>query len=503
MPSPLLDRLAALAVSDRPAIVAADATLSHRELAQRADVLARHLLADHGRPSLDGARVALLALPSAAWLIGFVAVLRAGGVVVPLAPSHPELELRHVLRLAAPVAFLADATHHDRAVMLAAAPVITLADTLTEPVANIEHDLTLPGRDARDGGLLLTTSGTTGKPKGALLTHANLATQTRLIGEAWGMTDQDRLLHALPLHHMHGVVIALLTAFLAGGSVALRPRFDASEIWETMADVTVWMGVPTMVHRLLEAYDRADAATQARWARSARQLRLAVSGSAALPVTLAERWRAIAEQIPLERFGMTELGVALSNPLRGPRKAGFVGPALPGVSVQEVDERGEAVKPGEPGEIQVRGGTVFAGYLGDEEATERAFRDGWFLTGDTATVDDEGAVKILGRTSVDILKSGGYKLSALEIEEALREHPAVADAAVVGVPDETWGQRVEAAVVLHAGASTTPDELTRFCRERLAPYKVPRRVVVMAELPRNLMGKVVKAAVERALADHP
>ncbi|RYE93227.1 MAG: long-chain fatty acid--CoA ligase, partial [Myxococcales bacterium] len=357
------------------------------------------------------------------------------------------------------------------------------------------------GREAGDGALLLATSGTTGKPKGALLTHANLATQARLIGAAWGLSEPDRLLHALPLHHMHGVVIALLSTLLAGGCVELRPRFDAVEVWDGLARSTVWMGVPTMVHKLLEAHDRADAATRARWAASARALRLAVSGSAALPVTLAARWSSIAGQIPLERFGMTEVGVALSNPLDGPRQAGFVGPALPGVDVRVVDESGRAVAPGEPGEIQVRGATVFAGYLDNPGATERAFRDGWFLTGDTATVDAGGAVKILGRTSVDILKSGGYKLSALEIEETLREHPAVAEAAVVGLPDETWGQRVEGAVVLREPMTqpVTVDDLTRFCRERLAPYKVPRRLVVMSDLPRNLLGKVLKAELAERL----
>lgn len=495
--SPLLLRLADLAALDAPALEAADGACSHRQLAARSAAVARSLLS--GRASLDGARVALLAAPSIAWVAGFLGVIRAGGVVVPLAPSHPEAELRYIASDAAPEAILLDAAHAGRAALFAPSRPVSL----DEPGDGVYPEV--PDMRATDDALMLYTSGTTGKPKGARLTHGNLEAQARLIASAWGITASDRLLHALPLHHMHGVVIALLTTLLAGGSATLLPRFDAAAVWDGLAGATVWMAVPTMAHKLLETHDQADDERRARWTAAARGLRLATSGSAALPATLAARWSAVAGAIPLERFGMTEVGVALSNPLRGERRPGSVGLPLPGVEVRVVDESGRDVAPGEPGEIVVRGPTVFAGYHGREDATRASFRDGWFLTGDTATVEAGGYVKILGRTSVDILKSGGYKLSALEIEEALREHPAVAEVAVVGLPDEVWGERVAAVVVVRGGLTqgVTADELRSFCRERLAPYKAPREVFFVDELPRNALGKVLKPELLRRLRGQP
>ncbi len=492
-PSPWLNRRRQLGASERPAIVAEDGLLTHRDLALRSAAVAAALLG--GRSSLWGAAVALLARPSGAWAAGFLGIIEAGGIAVPLSPLHTDRELLYILQDAGVEVLLADEAHRER------------ADALGVRILALE-ELRGAGADpapsaAGDGALMLYTSGTTGKPKGAILTHSNLEAQTRLLGEAWGMGEADRLLHALPLHHMHGVVIALLTVLQAGGSAELLPRFEADRVWEGLGRSTVWMGVPTMYHRLLDAFAQAPEEVKRRWEEAARGLRLATSGSAALPATLALRWEEIAGTIPLERFGMTELGVALSNPLVGPRKVGSVGRPLPGVEVRVVNEEGAGVEPGEAGEIVVRGATVFAGYWRREEATREAFREGWFRTGDTATVDEEGYVRILGRTSVDILKSGGYKLSALEIEEALREHPGVGEVAVVGLPDEAWGQRVVAVVVPSAGMTrpVTEEEVRAFCRGRLAPYKVPRRVILAEELPRNAMGKVVKQAlVERLRA---
>jgi malonyl-CoA/methylmalonyl-CoA synthetase len=221
-----------------------------------------------------------------------------------------------------------------------------------------------------------------------------------------------------------------------------------------------------------------------------------VSGSAALPVSTLERWRAITGDVLLERYGMTEIGMALSNPLRGDRVAGTVGTPLPGVEVRLVGEDGAVVGEGQQGEIEVRGPGVFKEYWKQPAATCAAFRDSWFRTGDLAVVED-GRYRILGRSSVDIIKTGGYKISALEIEECLRQHPAVADCAVVGLADAEWGQRVAAAVALHPGATAAPEALQAWARERLAPYKVPREVRLVGALPRNAMGKVFKPDVAR------
>jgi malonyl-CoA/methylmalonyl-CoA synthetase len=329
---------------------------------------------------------------------------------------------------------------------------------------------------AGDTALLLYTSGTTGRPKGARITHANLEAQTALLGDVWQLSPDDRLLHALPLHHLHGLVVSLLSVLLAGGRARMLPRFDAGRVAEALGEATVWMGVPTMYHRLRERGGALPAA----------HLRLATSGSAALPAPLATWWQGVAGAIPLERYGMTEIGVALSNPLDpAGRRIGHVGGPLPGVEVRLDGD-----------ELLVRGPTVFAGY--HERPGDPFEAGGWFRTGDVARRADDGAFRLLGRTSVDILKSGGEKLSALHVEEALRAHPAVADVAVIGLPDERWGDRVVAAVEPRGPVGT--DELRAHARARLAPHEVPREIVLVDELPRNALGKVVKPELARRLS---
>jgi malonyl-CoA/methylmalonyl-CoA synthetase len=253
--------------------------------------------------------------------------------------------------------------------------------------------------------------------------------------------------------------------------------------------------VPTMYSKLLAAWHDADEDARRTWSAGARRLRLMVSGSAALPVSVLERWREATGHTLLERYGMTEIGMALSNPLDGERRPGTVGEPLPGVEVRLVDEAGREVGPGLPGEIEVRGASVFLEYWQRPDATREAFRDGWFRTGDVAVVEG-GRYRILGRLSADIIKTGGYKVSALEIEEVLREHPAVLDCAVVGVPDETWGERVAVAVVARAGRAPGTEDLRAWASSRLSAHKLPTRVALVAELPRNAMGKVEKGRVK-------
>jgi malonyl-CoA/methylmalonyl-CoA synthetase len=336
---------------------------------------------------------------------------------------------------------------------------------------------------------MLYTSGTTGRPKGAILTHENLTVQMALLREAWGWSLNDTLLHCLPLHHMHGLVIAWLTA-LGGGAATHMLPFDAASVWNAMATSTVFMAVPTIYAKLFAAYDAAEPATQARWRAHAAHLRLATSGSAALPVTVGTRWQELSGRYPLERFGMTEIGVGLTNPLDGVRLPGHVGLPLPTVEVRVLDDAGEHA---DQGELWVRGPSVFPGYHDRPEETAKSFDDGWFRTGDTVTRDPKtGYFRILGRTSVDILKSGGYKLSALEIEEALREHGAVLEASVVGKPHDVWGDEVIACLVARPGVSIDEADVRAFMRARLAPYMVPKRFLVFDELPKNALGKVVK-----------
>ena len=262
--------------------------------------------------------------------------------------------------------------------------------------------------------------------------------------------------------------------------------------------LTLFMAVPTIYVKLIDAWEKASAAERERMSEGCRRMRLMVSGSAALPVPVLERWKEISGHILLERYGMTEIGMCLSNPLHGKRFPGFVGTPLPGVEARLTDETGAPVEPGTPGEIVVRGRTVFLEYWKRPAETRKAFRDGWFLTGDVA-VQENGIYRILGRSSVDIIKTGGYKVSALEIEETLLSHPDIKECAVVGIPDPAWGERVVAALVMREGASLNPDALRAWGKERLAPYKVPKDALEFQELPRNAMGKVSKPDLKKII----
>jgi malonyl-CoA/methylmalonyl-CoA synthetase len=484
--SPLLARWLAGA-SSPSAIHDAHGAATYDALVRSSQQVAARLLV--GSASLEGERVAILAPPGRDFVAAFFGVLLAGGAVVVLSPLHPNAETAYFLEDAGVQRVLVHASlaHHLPGDVRGS---LDLAEVLAGDEA---ADVALPTVHADTPALQLYTSGTTARPKGAVISHRNLATQQDLLREAWGFGASDTLLHTLPLHHMHGLAIALLTALGASASVRMLP-FDARATWDAMSDATVFMAVPTMYAKLFGAFDAASPEEQARWTRAARNLRLATSGSAALPVTLAERWRALTGVIPLERFGMTEVGVAISNPLVGERRAGTVGSPLPTVETRIVGEHREDV---ETGELWLRGPSIFLGYHQQPDATAAAFCDGWFRTGDTVTKNEDGTIRILGRSSVDILKSGGYKLSALEIEEALREHPGVAEVAVVGVPDETWGDRVVACVV--ARGALDAEVLRAFAKERLAPYKVPKEVRFFTDLPRNPIGKVQKPLLRAQL----
>ncbi len=392
---------------------------------------------------------------------------------------------------------LVDARNAARLAPLAAERGIRLV-CLGEEAASVGPATRRPWPDLKSGGraLVLYTSGTTGKPKGAVHTHGSLAAQVASLSQAWEWRSDDAIPNVLPLHHTHGLVNVTLCALASGARVEMSAGFDAEACWRRLEEggLTLFMAVPTVYAKLVAAWDAAGHATRIRRSEACRQLRLMVSGSAALPVPLFARWEELSGHRLLERYGMTEIGMALSNPLRGDRVPGSVGAPLPGVDVALVEESGKECADGEPGELHVNGPTLFLEYHGRREETAKAFADGWFLTGDVA-VRGGGAFRILGRASMDILKSGGYKISALEIEEVLRLHPAIRDVAVVGLPDEEWGERVAAAIVAE-GEPPTLETLRVWARNRLAPYKVPSRLVVVPDLPRNAMGKVTKPAVK-------
>ncbi len=492
--SPLLARWLEFAAVERPIAHDARGTTTWAEALDRADRVATGLLG--GRRSLEGERVALLVSPGADFIVCLFGVLRAGGCVVVLSPLHPPPETAYFCADAGVRTIIASPDLAGRVAALG--PERRVVETTA--LLSYARGSLVARPLATDPALQLYTSGTTGKPKGAIITHANLAMQQELLGEAWAWRAEDVLLHVLPLHHLHGLGIAMLSALGAGASVRFLP-FDARATWEAMTQATVFMAVPTVHAKLLAALDAADATTRERWTAGARALRLVTSGSAALPVTVGERWRALTGAYPLERFGMTEIGVGAANPLTAEgRRAGTVGPPLRTVRTRVVGDDGSDA---ESGELWISGPCVFEGYHERPEATRDAFvhhaGERWFKTGDTVARDPDGYLRILGRTSVDILKSGGYKLSALEIEEALREYGAVAEVAVIGVPDAMWGDRVVACIIPHAGREDecTEDKVRAFAKDRLAPYKVPKQVIVMKDLPRNAVGKVVKPELAR------
>lgn len=463
--------------------------ISYSELRDRSAGIAHRLRERFG----TGKRIAILMEPGPDFVAAFLGIIFSGSCAVVLSPLHTDAESTYYCNDSDAVALIYSDCYRDRAEriaeILSSSPVSLIGSAELQALASKVSLSLAPEAPA----LQLYTSGTTGKPKGVVLTVQNLVHQQKLLGEAWGISEKDTLLHTLPLHHMHGLCIALLSCLGAGARVAFVPQFSAPLIWDRLASATVFMAVPTIYAKLFQAFDEADKATQDRWRKNARQLRLATSGSSALPVTLARRWKEMTGTIPLERFGMSEIGVGLSNLLHGERIEGSVGYPLPTVETQIVN-----------GELWISGPSVFKEYYKRPEATLDAFVQyqgrKFFKTGDTVEVNDQGAYRILGRTSVDILKSGGYKLSALEIEEAVREHEAVTEVAVIGVSDPVWGDRVTACVVLKRGHETiTPESLRSFLKEKLAPYKVPKDVIFLRELPRNAMGKVVKPELRRQI----
>jgi malonyl-CoA/methylmalonyl-CoA synthetase len=436
-------------------------------------------------PVRHGDRVAILATPGHDTVVAVLACWHAGAIAVPLHPPNPDPELAYVTTDCGTAAVIASSAHRPAAERLGV-PVVDIA------ARGLVHRLS-PSLDRP--ALMIYTSGTTGRPKGAVHTHGSLAAMVDGMIAAWGWTAADRTVLVLPLNHVHGLVNVTLTALAVGATCEAPGGFDATQVWERLASgaVTVFMAVPTIYARLTSAWDAAPATTQRRWSDGAAGLRLMVSGSAALPVSTLDRWRQLTGHTLLERYGMTELGMVLSNTLER-RVPGHVGEPMPGVVTRLVDDAGRELPEGEPGELLVRGPQVFAGYWERPEATAEAFVDGWFRTGDVA-VHEEGGFRLLGRSSVDIIKSGGEKVSALEIEEVYRTHPDVADVAVVGLPDEEWGQRVAAAVV--ARVDLDPEALRAWGKEQLAAAKVPTRFTFVTELPRNTLGKVVKPEVAK------
>eukprot|EP00929_Paragymnodinium_shiwhaense_P009832 TRINITY_DN11418_c1_g1_i6.p1 TRINITY_DN11418_c1_g1~~TRINITY_DN11418_c1_g1_i6.p1 ORF type:complete len:546 (-),score=123.85 TRINITY_DN11418_c1_g1_i6:385-2022(-) len=508
-------------------------TLSYAQMQSAVESVSSHIVKllaarKDGLPK----HVAYMVNPSLSYVVTQMSVWAAGGLCVPLSVHSPGPELEYFVENSEAALVIADE---------AMAPKIQpVAEKLSRPFATItsgkgDSGLTFaltpaPGTETKEDGdtmivrstpaLILYTSGTTGKPKGVVHTHRSLTAQYASLTKAWKWTSKDYTLHVLPLHHIHGLQNILNTGLYNGAGVEVTP-FDACFCLERIAsgDVTCFHAVPTIYVKFTQFLEKCGAEKKAEICKGMRNenLRYMVSGSAALPVPTMKAWAELSGHVLLERYGMTETGMNISNMIDGTRYPGCVGWPLPSVRV----------KMGDDGAVLVKGPCVFKEYYRNPEATKREFtKDRWFITGDNAQFggseedmqqmqDDALEVeastgrpraattkepnpmlkkiwKLMGRTSVDIIKSGGYKISALEIESVLLTHEKIKECAVIGVPDETWGEKVTAICVVNSGPELTIDELRKWGKERMATYKVPHSLETVSELPRNQMGKLEK-----------
>jgi malonyl-CoA/methylmalonyl-CoA synthetase len=472
-----------------------DGTWTYKELLDRSAHVAGAVLGDAG--DLNEARVALLVAPGLDYAAAQWGIWRAGGIKVPICLSATEPEWEYALTDSSAGIVVADAESSPKIASLCARLGVRLVNIDAISAANAHA---LPDIEPERRAMILYTSGTTSKPKGVVTTHANIQAQVESLVEAWEWNAADRIPLFLPMHHIHGIINVTCCALWSGALIEPFPRFELPAILERVrADAyTLFMAVPTIYVKLIQALESAPPESRAAIVDGFARMRLMVSGSAALPASVHEKWTALTGQKLLERYGMTETGMAISNAYDGERRPGAVGRPLPGVEVRLQSESGAIITgEDEPGEIQVRGPGVFREYWNRPEASSQSFVEGWFRAGDMAVLE-RGYYRIMGRLSVDIIKSGGYKLSALEIEAALLEHPQIRECAVIGLPDDIWGEAVTAVVVLDGDTALELATLREWCRGRLSVYKIPQRLRIVNELPRNAMGKVTKPAV-RAL----
>lgn len=480
---------------DKCAILDSNGSFSYGDLEEKSSQIAAKLL--NGEPDLNQKRVAFMVSPGFDYVAFQWGIWRAGGVAVPLCITYPLPSLKYVIEDTIADIVIAGPEYVDVLKPLVHARTFTFY-TVSDFSASQEAHAVLPDIATDRNAMILYTSGTTSLPKGVVTTHANLEAQISTLVAAWKWTSADHTICILPLHHVHGIINVVSCALWAGATVEFLEGFSPEKVFGALlkGKINVFMAVPTIYFKLITYWDNLAENEKKEITNTLAKLRLMVSGSAALPVSVMEKWQEISRHTLLERYGMTEIGMGISNPYEGERKAGYIGKPLPGVSVRLIDENGVIEKEEVPGEIQIKGANVFKEYWGKTEATEKAFtEDGWFKTGDVAVIEN-GYFRILGRDSVDIIKSGGYKISALEIEEVLRKHPQLADCAVVGIPDDEWGELVVAAIVLQ-NANLDLKQLNEWMRSMMPAYKTPRKYLIVDELPRNAMGKVTKNDVKK------
>jgi malonyl-CoA/methylmalonyl-CoA synthetase len=454
--------------------------------ARIANVLVRHGVQ-------PGDRVAVQVEKSPTALFLYLACLRAGAVYLPLNTGYTSSELSYFVGDAEPRLLICAEKHREKiAAALPDTAILTLSDdgtsgSLAAEAASASPDFTDADIAMSDLASILYTSGTTGRSKGAMLSHGNLASNSESLKQIWRYSSNDVLLHVLPLFHIHGLFVAANITLISGASMILLPKFDLDAIFRALPDASVMMGVPTFYTRLLQ---------DPRLNRdSTRHMRLFVSGSAPLLADTHRQWQERTGHAILERYGMTETNMNTSNPYDGPRVPGSVGMPLPDVELRIADKNGNALPQGEIGMIEIRGPNVFRGYWRMPEKTQAEFRtDGYFMTGDLGTIDANGYLHIVGRNK-DLIISGGFNIYPKEIESLIDELPGVEESAVIGLPHGDFGEGVTAFIVKKADANITEKQVLDALGETLARFKHPKRVIFVEQLPRNTMGKVQKSAM--------
>ncbi|MDH3664040.1 MAG: malonyl-CoA synthase [Alphaproteobacteria bacterium] len=474
--------------ADKPALLcpADDAVITYGDLEREVARLANLLRAEGVAP---GDRVAVQVEKSAENVVLYLACLKAGAVYLPLNTAYTDHELDYFFGDAEPRLIVCDPKRADGIRKLGSTGEAVLhsldanrGGTLMQAASSMSDDSQTVQRAAGDLAAILYTSGTTGRSKGAMVTHGNLRANAETLIEAWRISADDVLLHALPIYHVHGLFVALNTCLMTGAQILFHPKFDTDAVFDDLPNATLMMGVPTFYTRLLAS----DRLTKER----CRNMRLFIAGSAPL---LDETFRAFEHKTGhaiLERYGMTETGMLCSNPLNGERRPGTVGPPLADVEARVADEQGSILDTGEVGVLEVRGPNVFKGYWRMPDKTKEEFRDdGFFITGDISRIDEDGYVHIVGRAK-DMIISGGFNVYPKEIEAVIDQVDGVGESAVIGLPHPDFGEGV--AAVVASGDGLDQEAVVAACKAELAGYKVPKAVFVVDALPRNTMGKVQK-----------
>jgi len=477
--------------ADRVALRDETGSYTYKDIVKASNKTASALIGNNS--DLKEQRIGFLIPPSFEYISILWGIWKAGGIGIPLSLSATESELMHYLEDSKVSLLISGKEGSEKLKKLSIDLEIPL---ITTDNLQGNEEVTLPKIGVERRAMILYTSGTTNKPKGVVSTHGNIEAQISSLVNAWEWNENDEIPLILPLHHIHGIINSLSCPLWIGAKVDILGAFEVEKVVKAVCEnnYTVFTAVPTIYFSLIDKLEGMDEKELDLTKEKFKAMRLMMSGSAALAPEIHKKWSELTEQSLLERYGMTEIGMALSNPLNGEKRPGSVGQALPKVEVCLMEDNKVITEENIPGEVMIKGPQVFLEYWNQKRMTEDSFFEGWFKTGDVAELVD-GYYKILGRDSVDIIKSGGYKISALEIEDVLLRHPMIKECAVVGIADQKWGEVV--AVALCSSENLTLEEIQTWSLDFLSDYKTPRNLKILEELPKNAMGKVVKPEIKK------